>query len=210
MKKFDIDKWNRKTQFNFFKEYEDPFFNLTANLEVTNLYVYCKKHKLSFSLACLYVALKAMNEIMEFKLRFKNGEVYLFDELDIGSTILNDNETFSFCYFENQPNLIEFIEKGKVVIENHHKKVEKFEPKGEGLNLVHCTTLPWVSFTSFKHARNGDERTKGIPKIVFGKLFDENNLKKIPFSVEVHHALMDGVQVGILYKKMQEYIHGLV
>ena len=210
MKEFDIEIWNRKTHFNFFKGYKDPFFNLTANLDVTNLYAYCKQHKLSFSLACLHVALSAMNEIMEFKLRFKNGKVYLFDELHIGSTILNDDNTFSFCYFENQPTLIEFVNKGKVVIENHQRKSEKFVPKEEGLNLVHCTTLPWVSFTSFKHARNGDEGSKGIPKIVFGKLFDENNLKKIPFSVEVHHALMDGLQVGILYKKMQQYIDELV
>lgn len=209
MKVFDVENWNRKTQYNFFKGYEDPFFNLTSNLDVTNLYNYCKQHKLSFSLACLYVALKSMNEIMEFKLRFKNSKVYLCEELHIGSTILNNDNTFSFCYFNNQPNLSEFVKNGKEVVENHHNKIEKFEPKEEGLNLIHCTTLPWVSFTSFKHARNGDEGSKGIPKIVFGKLFEENNLKKIPFSVEVHHALMDGFQVGILYEKMQQYINEL-
>ena len=210
MKEFDVENWNRKTQYNFFKGYEDPFFNLTSNLNVTNLYTYCKQHKLSFSLACLYVALKTMNEIVEFKLRFKNNKVYLCDELHIGSTILNNDNTFSFCYFDNQPNLVAFIKNGKEVLKNHHNKTEKFEPKEEGLNLVHCTTLPWVSFTSFKHARNGDEGSKGIPKIVFGKLFDENDLKKIPFSVEVHHALIDGFQVGILYEEMQKFIDELV
>jgi len=209
MKEFDIENWNRKPIFDFFKNYEDPFFNVTASLDVTNLYTYCKQHNLSFSLACLYIAIKSMNEIPEFKLRFKNEKVYSCDILHIGSTILNDDETFSFCYFENQPTIFEFDIKGKKNIENH-KKNFKFEAKEEGLNLVHCSTLPWISFTSVKHARNGDETTKGIPKIVFGKLFDELQLKKIPFSVEVHHALMDGLQVGILYKKMQEYIDELV
>ena len=37
MQEFDVENWNRKNQFNFFKEYEDPFFNLTANVDVTNL-----------------------------------------------------------------------------------------------------------------------------------------------------------------------------
>jgi len=208
MIEFDIENWNRKPIYNFFKNYEDPFFNITANLEVTNLYGFCKKHELSFSLACLYVAIKCMNEITEFKLRLKSGKVYLCDSLHIGSTILNDDNTFSFCYFKNQPTIFDFDKQGKVIVENH-KQLAKFEAKEEGLDLVHCTTLPWISFTSFKHARNGDEGSKGIPKIVFGKLFDENEIKKIPFSVEVHHALMDGLQVGILYEKMQQYMNEL-
>ena len=54
---------------------------------MSELYNYCKQHNLSFSLACIYMALKAINEITEFKLRFKDGEVYIFDEVHIGSTI---------------------------------------------------------------------------------------------------------------------------
>ncbi|MBG7630682.1 MAG: chloramphenicol acetyltransferase, partial [Bacteroidetes bacterium] len=45
---------------------------------------------------------------------------------------------------------------------------------------------------------------------VFGGLFNENGSKKIPFSVEVHHALMDGYHVGLLFKNMQQYINNLV
>ena len=131
------------------------------------------------------------------------------DIIHIGSTILNDDDTFAFCYFENEPTIFDFDKKGKIIIENHKKK-SNFEAKEEGVNLVHCSTLPWISFTAIKHARRGDEGKLGIPKLVFGKLFNENNQKKIPFSVEVHHALMDGLQVGILYEKMQQYIDKLV
>ena len=63
MQEFDVENWNRKNQFNFFKDYEDPFFNLTANIDVTNLYNFCKKQELSFSLGCIYVAIKSINEI---------------------------------------------------------------------------------------------------------------------------------------------------
>jgi len=208
MKRFDVKNWNRKRQFEFFKDYEDPYFNITANLEVSELYNYCKQHNLSFSLACIYISLKAINEITEFKLRFKDGEVYILDKVHIGSTILNDENIFSFCYFQDQSSIFEFDKSGKNAVESH-KKGTKFEPKETVINVVHCTTLPWVSFTGFKHARNGDEGTKGIPKIVFGKLFNENETKKIPFSVEVHHALMDGYHVALLFKKMQQYIDKL-
>jgi len=32
--------------------------------------------------------------------------------------------------------------------------------------------------------------------MVFGRIFDDGVQKKMPFSVEVHHALMDGIHVG--------------
>lgn len=208
MHKFDVENWIRKPQYDFFKTYEDPFFNITATIEVSNLYTYCKKHDLSFSLACIYVAIKSINEIQEFKLRIINNEVFLFDAVNIGSTILNDNKTFSFCYFLNQPSIVEFDKQGKEVIENHKKGIF-FEPKEELLGLIHCSTIPWISFTGIKHARKGDEARQGIPKIIFGKVFEENNTKKIPFSVEVHHALMDGYHVALLFEKMQYFINDL-
>lgn len=208
MHKFDVENWIRKPQYDFFKSYEDPFFNITATIEVSNLYTYCKKHNLSFSLACIYIALKCMNEIQEFKLRIFNEEVYMFDTVNIGSTILNDNKTFSFCYFENKSSIFEFDAQGKKVIENH-KKGMIFEPKEELLGIIHCSTLPWISFTGIKHARKGDEAGHGIPKIIFGKVFVENETKKIPFSVEVNHALMDGYHAALLFEKMQAFINEL-
>jgi len=209
MKEFDIENWNRKSQYQFFKTYEDPFFNITANLEVTNLYKYCKQHHLSFSLACIYVALKSANDITEFKLRFKNEKIYLFDTVNIGSTVLNDDLTFSFCDFEFQKTMSEFDIKGKIVLENHKNGIA-LNVQDNNLGIIHCSTIPWVSFTGFKHARKGDEGLQGIPKLVFGKLFTENEIQKIPFSVEVHHALMDGYHVGLLYEKMQQFIVELV
>lgn len=209
MKEFDIENWSRNAQYQFFKTYEDPFFNITANLEVTKLYKYCKQHRLSFSLACMYVALKCANEITEFKLRFKNDKVYLFDQVNIGSTVLNDDKTFSFCDFKYYETLSAFNANGTIVLENHKKGIG-FITQEDQLGIIHCSTIPWVSFTGFKHARNGNEGLRGIPKVVFGKIFQENEIQKIPFSVEVHHALMDGYHVGLLYEKMQKFINELV
>jgi len=164
---------------------------------------------LSFSLACIYVALKCANEIAEFKLRLKNDKVYIFDTINIGSTVLNDDFTFSFCNFEFQKTISEFDLNGKKVLENHKNGIV-FNEQEEQLGIIHCSTIPWISFTGFKHARNGNEGLQGIPKLVFGKLFNENKIKKIPFSVEVHHALMDGYHVGLLYAKMQQFMDELI
>jgi len=172
------------------------------------LYNYCKQNQLSFSLACIYVAIKCINEIKEFKLRMHHNKVVEFNNINIGSTVLNDDNTFSFCYFKHENSIKKFDENGKKIIETHKKGID-FNPALNALDLVHCSTLPWISFTGFKHARKGDEGQKGIPKLVYGKLFNEEKIKKIPFSVEVHHALVDGYHVALLLKKMQNYIHRL-
>jgi chloramphenicol O-acetyltransferase type A len=156
----------------------------------------------------LYVALKSANEITEFKLRFKNDEVYLYDTVNIGSTVLNDDFTFSFCDFRFQPSIFAFDKNGKKVLENYKNGIV-FDAQENELGIIHCSIIPWISFTGFKHARNGNESLQGIPKLVFGKLYNENNCKKIPFSVEVHHALMDGYHVGLLYEKMQNFMNQL-
>ena len=208
MKEFDVENWNRKAQYEFFKDYADPFFNITANLNVTNLYTFCKKNELSFSLACIFIAIKHINDIPEFRLRIKNDRVVQYDTIPIGSTVLNDDTTFSFCEFPYTNSIFEFDANGKSILKKHKEGVT-FDAQEDEVQMVHCSTLPWVSFTGLKHARKGDEGGKGIPKIVFGKWFEENEVKKIPFSVEVHHALMDGLHVGLLFEKMQQYINEL-
>jgi len=206
--KFDVSNWYRKNQFEFFKNYQDPFFNITTTLDVTKLYEYCKQNKLSISLANLYFTLASANSIDEFKLRIINDEVYSYKIIHIGSTVLNEDNSFSFCYFNFENSLLEFDKKGLQVLENH-KQNKKFTPREEEFDLIHCSTLPWISFTGFKHAYNGNEGQIGIPKIVFGKMFDEGKLKKIPISVEVHHALMDGFHVAKFLDIFQEKINQL-
>jgi chloramphenicol O-acetyltransferase type A len=65
--------------------------------------------------------------------------------------------------------------------------------------------LPWVSFTSFSHARNWRQQDS-IPRIAFGKFIEENDRILLPISVEVHHALVDGLHVGRFLMRLEELL----
>src|SRR5262245_28276309 len=117
----DIDTWERKTTYEFFINYHDPFFNITANLDVTRLYRFCKENDLAFSLAALFLSLQTANEIREFRLRIKDERVIEFDRIEATQTILNDDETFSFCYFELKNDIFEFDRAGKIAREKYLK-----------------------------------------------------------------------------------------
>ncbi len=46
------------------------------------------------------------------------------------------------------------------------------------------------------------------PKISFGKMTETNGEKSMPVSIHVHHALVDGVDVGRYIDCYQELMNG--
>ena len=203
----DINTWERKTTYEFFRDYEDPFFNIAANLDVTNLYRFCKANDLAFSLAALFLSLETANEIREFRLRMMGETVVEFDRVEATQTILNDDETFSFCYFPMQKDIFEFDRSGKIAREKY-KELKTFDVESDRIDLIYYSAIPWISFTSFKHASRQNNR-QTVPRMVFGKIFDDGPRRMMPFSVEVHHALVDGVHVGKFFNLFQEKLNSV-
>ncbi len=201
-KEIDFEKWNRKACYEFFKDFEDPFFNMTANLDVTKLYDFCKENNLAFSLANLFYSQQTANEIKEFKIRLKDKNLIEYDKIDATQTILQDDESFSFCYFEMKDDVFEFDQAGKKAVQKY-KKLNSFDVETDRIDLIYYSVIPWISFTSFKHASRFDN-SQTVPRIVFGKIFDERDVKKMPISVEVNHMIMDGLHVGKYFNLLQE------
>jgi chloramphenicol O-acetyltransferase type A len=200
----DIDNWPRKSTFEFFRDYRDPFFNITANVEVTETYTFCRGHGLSFSLVALYSSLLAANAVPELRQRLVDGKIVEFDRVHATQTILNDDETFSFSYYELKPTVREFESSGRESREKY-KSLKTFDVESERRDLIYYSVIPWVTFTSFKHASRLDN-TQTVPRIVFGKIAESDGARSMPVSVEVHHALVDGVHVGKFFQKLQEWL----
>lgn len=198
----DLENWERRATFEFFKDYKDPFFNMAANLDVTRLYRFCKENAMPFSIAVLYFSIATANEIREFRLRMIGKKVVEFDRVEATQTILNDDNTFSFCYFPMEDSLEEFVETGLKSREKY-RELKSFDVESDRLDLIYYSVIPWVSFTSFKHANSGDNR-QTVPRMVFGKMFTQGDLRLMPFSVEAHHCLMDGYHVGRYFNLFQE------
>lgn len=201
----DIDHWYRKEQYYFFKDYDNPFFNVCTELDVGPLVKFIDPHQCSFSTALLYVSLKAANETEPLRYRLEDEKITVYDRVDAGHTVLNDDDSFSFCYFKYHPGFEAFCEHSQIVLEEHHKGDGRLSPRKHTKNLIHCSTLPWFRFTSFSHARNYNT-DNSVPKFVFGKYFEEASTLKLPFSIEVHHALMDGLHVARYLEHFQELL----
>lgn len=198
----DIGGWNRRSAFEFFREFEDPFFNMTAPVDVTRLRSLCRERGYSFSIAALYCSQKALNGIDEFRMRLVDGRLLIFDLVEATQTILLEDGSFGFCYFPWREDLAEFNSLGRQQVEKY-KEIASFDVENSRCDLVYYSVIPWVSFTSFKHASRID-RDQTVPRIVFGKAFEDGGSLKMPVSVEANHAVMDGLHVGMYFERLQD------
>ncbi len=202
---FPTDTWNRKSTFDFFRAFDDPFFQVTVPVEVTQLYSVCKARDESFFLASLYHATRAANAVPEFRLRIQEQEVREWEVIHPGSTVLNADNTFSFGYFTYFEDKNRFIAEGEKYLQKLREDPD-FLPGDDTHDMIHFSVLPWLAFTGFKHARRF-KREDSVPKIVFGKYEKRGEALWMPVSVEVHHALMDGYHVGLFFDLFQKSLN---
>lgn len=199
----DLQSWSRRELFEFFIDYAQPYFNVCSRIDITNLVSFVKRREdLKISVALHYYALRLANEIEPFRYRLKDKHVFVYDVIHGGTTILLPNESFAYAYFDYQRDFDKFARDMTEAVEEIKSGTGELKPTKRD-DVIYHTTLPWMSFTSFAHARNKG-RGESIPRIVFGKFSEENGRLILPISVEVHHALMDGIHVGRFLSRFEE------
>ena len=202
----DLTTWPRRQVFEFYLPFDKPYFNVCTRLDITSLLGELSERKPnSLWLTYHYLALRAANEIEPFRYRLRQGKVLVHDVINGGTTFMLPNETFTLMYFDYHESYSKFMESATRVVEETRNGDGAFSPRHEDDARIHCTTLPWISFTSFSHARRWG-REDSVPKISFGKFAKENERTLMPFSVEVHHSLMDGLHVGRYIARIEEML----
>jgi chloramphenicol O-acetyltransferase type A len=202
-KYLDLANWARRDLFEFFRGFDKPYFNICTRIDVTNLLALVRlRSNLSVSLAYHYFALRVANEIEPFRYRLREGKVIVHDIIHGGTTVLLPNDSFTFAYFDYEEDFQKFVLEAGRAVKQAQTGNDPFKPTDRD-DTVYFTALPWISFTSFSHARNwGSEDS--VPRIAFGKFTQENDRILLPISVEVHHALMDGLHVGRYLTRLEE------
>ncbi len=200
----DVENWYRRDLYNFFRHYQNPYFNVCTRLDITKLIESVRNREgVGLSLAYHYFALRAANEIEPFHYRLEDDRVVIYEVVNAGTTVLLPNETFTYAYFNYYPDFERFISEASEAIAKV-RETGALKPTMR-YDLIFCTTLPWVSFTSFAHARTPG-RGESVPRFAFGKFAKEGDRTFLPMSVEVHHALMDGLHVGRFFMRLEEML----
>jgi chloramphenicol O-acetyltransferase type A len=208
MKKLlDLDNWNRKEHFLFFKQMQEPFFGATVEIDCTKAYKTSKTLSTTFFIYYLHKTLTAVNAFESFRYRVSNTHIYIHDRIDGSATITRADGTFGFSLIEYHPDYPIFEQTALTEIERIQNTTGLFTREFKDDNVIHFSAIPWLNFTSLSHARNMTF-PDSCPKISFGKMMVcEDGKRTMPMSVHVHHGLMDAMHVGQMVDYFQEIMN---
>lgn len=113
----DIDTWSRKEHFEFFKEFDEPFFGITVSVDVTKAYMISSKINLSFYIYYMHCIASTVNSIAAFHYRIKDNYVIEYDTIDVSATVMRKDKTFGFSLIEYTPDLNKFAKNVKDEVE---------------------------------------------------------------------------------------------
>ncbi|MEJ2011496.1 MAG: chloramphenicol acetyltransferase [Anaerolineales bacterium] len=204
MRVIDLANWPRHAAFEKFHRFEMPHFNLTASVDVSSFSTTVKNRSSSFTVAVAYTLARAANEIEPFRLRIHGEQVVEYEQVHPSFTILLEDESFSFCMVPYTSSYIEFAAEAAQRIQHIRLHPTLQDEPGQD-DLLFMTSIPWVSFTSMQHPMNLHP-ADSVPRIAWGKTYQDRDRRLMPLSVQVHHALMDGLHVGRYFERVATYM----
>lgn len=204
MQKIELQSWPRREHFQFFSSFNHPHFNMCANVDLSRFQPSIMAHGISFTVAVVYTIARAANAVPEFRYRIRGSEIVVHDFVSPSITILLDDNLFTFCYIDYDQKFNKFAERAAVSIAAVKTQPTLQDPPGRD-DLLYMTAIPWVSFTSFTHPMRLHP-ADSIPRFAWGKFFEEGKRIKMPLSVQGHHAIMDGIHMGMFYGHLQDIL----
>ena len=203
----DIENWPRKEHFLFFKQFGEPFFGLTVQIDCTKAYETSKQLGTSFFVYYLHKTIVAVNTIECFRYRILDDAVYIYDTIDVSATIMRADNTFGFSLMEYSPDFDVFAANAFQEIERIQNTSGLFTREFPNDNIIPLSAIPWINCSSPSHARNYTF-PDSCPKISFGKMtIGKDGKRTMPMSIHAHHALMDGFHVGQFVDCFQELMN---
>ena len=195
--------WSRAVHCAVFRNCVEPSFCVTFEVDVTNFHRKVKAQNLSFTLSMVYAVCKCGNAIENFRYRFADGAVVLFDKIDTAFTWLNaETELFKVVNVPLTDNLRSYVELAKATADN---QAEYFTaPLGN--DVFQCSPMPWLTYMHISHTNSG-KKDNATPLFDWGKFRAVNGKLLMPLSVQVHHSFVDGLHVGKFADVLQSYLN---
>lgn len=198
----DTDGYPRRSHHALFLGYEDPFWSVTVEVDVTGLHDASRgADGPSFFLACLHASMRAANAVPEFRQRLRAERIWEHERVEAGATILRADDTFGFAYFAWADDFERFESPARDEIARVAGEAGPSDPRDDRDDLIHHSVLPWLRFTAFGNARRGGGES--IPKVVFGGHGERDGRRRMPVAIQVHHALVDGLHVARYVERLE-------
>ncbi len=198
----DEKNWKRAMHCMVFRNSVEPAFCVTVELDITHFLRKIKEQKYSFTMAMVYAVSKCANEIEEFRYRFADGNVVLYDRIDTAFTHLEqETELFKVVNVSMQDTMEAYVSLASKMA----REQKEYFTGPLGNDVFQFSPMPWVSYTHISHTNSG-KKDNATPLFDWGKYFERDGRMLLPFSIQAHHSFVDGLHVGKLVESLQDYL----
>lgn len=208
----DIETWERKDNYNFFRNFVNPTISITSEVVCAGAKARAKEAKQSFFLHYLYAILNAANEVKEFRFRHDpDGRVVCYDKVDVLTPIkINENGDFYSVRIPYHKDFETFYAEAQHIIKSIPKEsnpysAEEQSPDSKDFDVILLSATPDLYFTSmtatqeFRHGSN-------YPLMNAGKAVTRGGELVMPIAMTVHHGFIDGHHFSLFFKKVEEFL----
>ncbi len=210
----NMNTWERRGNYEFFKNFANPTYSVTFEVDAAQAYANCKVEESSFFCKTMHSILKAVNEIPElcYRIEYMDGQetVVQYRKIAVTTPIkVSENGRFHTVKIPYSKTFSVFQKNYRDAIAAIPKD-DKINPYSAEMNpdkgfkdYVNCSCLPNLHFTSITAAFSGD-KSMYIPLINVGKAQEKDGKLMMPIAISVHHGLCDGHHVSVFAEKLQE------
>lgn len=197
----NFEDWPRAAQFRWFRSYDRPHYATTARLDVTHLVKRKQQNDVSFYRASLFAIGQGLHAVPELLMRFRGEDVVLHDKVELSMPVPTPQGSFNYAYIPFNADFAVFDQQTAQIIDETAQK-DDLNPVGFGADAVaFLSCMPWLDYTAINNAMPSKEDC--IPRVTWGKYVQEGDRWKMAMTLEVHHALVDGQQVGAYFNAAQ-------
>lgn len=206
MKIINKNEWNRKEIFEMFSKLDYPFYSVTIPIDVTNVKRISKDKGLSFYFLMIWICTKSLNSIPEFRFRIRGEEIVELDNTSPSFTNMKRGEDiFQITTMPWDKNYTKFCLEARKKSEEQVSLIENGEIT-DGLIYISC--VPWFDFTALTNEHNFN-KDDTIPRLAWGKYYEDKERLFIHMSIEVNHRTIDGFHIGKFKEAIDNEVYNL-
>jgi len=215
----DLSAWPRRHHFRFFVGFEQPHFQLTSPIDVTELEAAIRAQGGSRFAAMLHATMWATQaeEVLRLRIRWTGDqpEVVLHDAVHPSftapvSTSPDDRRwpgcdlpLFGYTTAHYCDDYAAFVERLTAASARVAEDADVDSQAAQDTDdLVFVSSLPWMTYTDLKHAMKTPQRDS-TPRVTWGRFTPAGDRVLVSVSLQAHHGLADGGHVARWFKRLQ-------
>ncbi|MDO5435195.1 MAG: CatA-like O-acetyltransferase [Clostridia bacterium] len=214
------ETYPRKAHLAYFMGMERPQFNITADVDVTELRRFCQEKGYSFFLSFLHIVALSADAVPQLRQRIRRltpEEILLRGEAEVlpggieireyaecptSHTETAGNGTYCYCALHHHMPWEQYIRMAEELQRKAREKGSLEEdPEIEAFYFPTC--IPWIHYRDVVHPMT--DRFDSNPRFSWGKYEEDfRGRLMMPLTAAVHHGLVDGLHIAEFYRLVEE------